>query len=120
VVVVPASFAGVAGVGAGDGVAKVAFDPGEGGVSEPVGSDLLGGDPGEVVADAGPEVVVSAGGDGVPGAVAEQLLGGGAASLLGVVEDGAHEGGGDGLPARGAALLAEEDEALLGVEVAGS
>jgi hypothetical protein len=105
-------LAGVA--GAGDGVAVVAFDPGEGGVAEPVGGDLLGGDPGEVLADAGPEVVVAAGGDGVAVAVAEQLFGGGAASLL-VVD----EGGGDGLPAGGAAFLVEVNEALFGVEVAG-
>jgi hypothetical protein len=113
-------FAGVAGVGAGDGVTKVAFDPGEGGVSEPMGGDLLGGDPGEAYADALPEVVVAAGGDGVLVAVAEELLGGGAAALFVVVGEGVHEGGGDGLPAGGAAFLVEEDEALFGVEVAGS
>ena len=68
--------------GAGDGVAVVALDPGEGGVAEPVGGDLLGGDPGEVLADSGPEVVVTAGGDGAPVAVAEKLIGRGPASLL--------------------------------------
>ena len=38
---------GVSGVGAGDSVPEVPFDPGEGGVAEPVGGDALGGDPGE-------------------------------------------------------------------------
>lgn len=47
--VAPASFLPVlAGVGAGDGVSVVAFDPGQCGVAEPVGADLLDGDPWEV------------------------------------------------------------------------
>ena len=60
------SWAGVVGVsreGAGNPVPEVAFDPGEGGVSEPVGGDALGGDPGESVPEAFPEVVVAAAGD---------------------------------------------------------
>jgi hypothetical protein len=55
-------FVVVSGVFVGDGVAVVAFDPGEGGVAQPVGGDALFGDPGEVFADAFPEVVVAAGG----------------------------------------------------------
>jgi hypothetical protein len=54
---------GVAGVGAGDAGAEVSFDPGEGGVSEPVGGDALRSDPGEGLADAVPEVAVAAEGD---------------------------------------------------------
>ena len=38
--------AAVAGVGAGDGVAEVAFDPGQGGVAQPVGGDALVATPG--------------------------------------------------------------------------
>jgi hypothetical protein len=34
---------GVPGVGVGDGEPEVALDPGQGGVAEPVGADLLGG-----------------------------------------------------------------------------
>jgi hypothetical protein len=55
-------FVVVAGVFVGDGVAVVAFDPGEGGVAQPVDGDVLFGHPGEVFADALPEVVVAAGG----------------------------------------------------------
>jgi hypothetical protein len=80
---------GVAGVGVGGGVAEVAFDPGEGGVAEPVGADLLGGGPGEMVADAVPEVVVAAGGDGLAVLVAQELAAGvGGAALVGVVLEG--------------------------------
>jgi hypothetical protein len=61
----------VACVGVGDGVAVVAFDPGERGVAQPVGADVLGGDPGQVLADATPQVVVAAGGDGGAIAVAQ-------------------------------------------------
>jgi hypothetical protein len=45
---------GVAGEGAGDAVAEVAFDPGEGGVPQPVGGDAVGGDPGQLLAEAVP------------------------------------------------------------------
>lgn len=44
----------VAGVGAGYGVAEVAFDPGEGGVPKPVGGHALHGCPWQVVADSAP------------------------------------------------------------------
>jgi len=112
--------AGVAGVGAGDGVAVVAFDPGQGGVAQPVGADVLGGDPGQVGADAGPEVVVAAGGDGASVAVAQEWFGWAAAALFMVVDEGVHEGGGDGLPAGSSAFFVQVDEALFGVEVAGA
>jgi hypothetical protein len=64
-------FVVVSGVFVGDGVAVVAFDPGEGGVAEPVGGDALFGDPGEVGADAVPEMVVAAGGQWGAVAVAQ-------------------------------------------------
>ena len=57
---------GVAGVGAGDGVAEVALDPGQGGVPDPVDADLLGPHPGQVLADPDPQVVISAAGDRLP------------------------------------------------------
>ncbi len=51
---------GVARVGPRNGVAEVAFDPGERGVAEPVGADLLRGHPWQMSAEANPNVVVSA------------------------------------------------------------
>ena len=42
----------VSGVGSDDGVAEVAFHPGQGRVPKPVCGDLLGGDPGQVLAQA--------------------------------------------------------------------
>ena len=45
------------------GEAEAAFDPGQDRVSYPVGADLLGLDPGQVFAEAVPEVVVAAGRD---------------------------------------------------------
>jgi hypothetical protein len=40
---------GVPGVGMGHGVAEVAFHPGQRGVAQPVGADLVGRDPGQVL-----------------------------------------------------------------------
>ena len=109
---------GVSGVGAGDPVAEVAFYPGEGGVAEPVGGDALGGDPGESVAEAFPEVVVASAGEWVAVAVPEQRVGGeDRAAGGGVVDQAVGEGWGDGLPADRAALLPELDQATVGVEV---
>jgi hypothetical protein len=45
---------GVPCVGMGHGVAEVAFHPGQGGVAQPVGADLLDGYPRQVLADALP------------------------------------------------------------------
>jgi hypothetical protein len=73
-----------------------------------------------VFADAFPEVVVAAGGDGVAVAVAEKSLGLAATSLFIVEDETAHEGWGDWLPSGCSAFLVKKDEALLGVEVAGS
>jgi hypothetical protein len=109
---------GVSGVGAGDPVAEVAFDPGEGGVAEPVGGDALSGDPGESFAESFPEVVVAAAGERVPVAVPQQGIGrvDGAAGC-GVVDQAVRERWGDGLPADGVALLPELDQAAVGVEI---
>jgi hypothetical protein len=67
------SAVGVSGVTAGHGVTEVAFNPRQGGVAQLVGGDLLGGHPWHVVADAGPEVVVTAPSDGPAAAIAQQL-----------------------------------------------
>jgi hypothetical protein len=64
----------VPGVGACDGVAEVAFDPGQGGVAQPVGGDALGGNPGQVLADSLPETVVAVPRDRSSIAVAQELI----------------------------------------------
>lgn len=66
----------MAGVGAGDAVAEVAFHPGEGGVAQPVGGDAVGGDPGQLIAEAVSEVVVASVGEWLSVAVAQQGVGG--------------------------------------------
>src|SRR2546427_8131563 len=68
-----ASAVGVARVGLGDGVAEAALDPGQGGVPDPVHADLLRVYPGEMPAEALPQVVVAAVGGGPPLAGAQQL-----------------------------------------------
>ena len=65
---------GVHGVGVRDGEPEVALHPGQGGVADPVGADLLGADPGQVTADALPQPVVAAVGDRPPVALAQQPL----------------------------------------------
>lgn len=77
----------------------------------------MGGDPGQVSADACPEVVVAAVGDWLAVAVAQQWCGRWCGALLPMLEQVPHEGGRDRLPAHGVALLVEEDEALIRVEV---
>src|SRR6266536_5708321 len=49
----------VPGVGLGSREAEVAFDPGQGGVPNPVHADLLGRNPREMLAKTPPEVVVA-------------------------------------------------------------
>jgi hypothetical protein len=71
VVVDPASFFPVCPC---DGVSEVAFDPCECCVPEPVGADLLGCDPGEMLSNPGPQVIIAASRDGLSVSVAEQLL----------------------------------------------
>src|SRR5688500_19058787 len=66
---------GMACIAVGDRLAEVPFDPGEGGVAQPVGADLVAGGPGQVAADAVPEVVVAAFADGSAVAVAQYLAG---------------------------------------------
>jgi hypothetical protein len=64
-------------------------------VSEPVGGDALGGDPGESVAEAFPEVVVSFAGEWVAVAESEQQRVGGeyCAAGAGVISEAVGEGG---------------------------
>ena len=91
--VAAATVVGVACVGFGDGVAEVPLDPGQGGVPDPVHADLLRPYPGQVPAEAVPQVVVAAGGDAAAGAVAQQLPVGGRVTFPRVLEEGGHEGG---------------------------
>lgn len=108
----------MAGVGTGDAVSEVAFDLGQGGVTEPVGGDALGGDPGQLVAQACPEVVVAAAGHGTPVAETQERIGGqGRAVVGGMVGEAVCEGRANGLPADGVAFLPELDQALFGVEI---
>lgn len=81
---------GVAGVGAGDGVAEVAFDPFEGGVSQPVCGDAKCCDPWVVSADPLPEMAVAASGDWASVSVAKELSVGVVAAVA-VCDEGAHE-----------------------------
>src|ERR1022692_2684051 len=60
-------------LGAGDGVAEVALDPRQGDVPYPVHADLLSPHPGQLPADAGPQVVIAAAGDRLAMCVAQQL-----------------------------------------------
>ena len=96
----------VSGVGPRDRVAEVAFHPGQGRVTEPVGADLLGGYPRQVLAEAQPEVVVAAGGDRLPGPVTQHLVPRptGTAALR-VITQVMHQRGGNGLPPYSFALL---------------
>src|ERR1700691_3766294 len=48
------------------------FDPRQDGVAVPVAADALGGHPGQVPADPGPQVVIAAGGDRPPARVTQQ------------------------------------------------
>jgi hypothetical protein len=114
-----AGAVGVSGVGAGDAVPVVALDPGEGGVAQPVGGDAVSGDPGELLPETFPEVVVAASGERAAVAVAQQRISGccGAAGR-GVFGQAGGEGGADGLPADGAAFLPEKQQAVGDVEVA--
>ena len=68
-------------------------------------------------AEAVPQVVVAAVGDAAAVAVAQQLPVRRRAAFPGVPEQGGHEGGRDRLPPDGLAFLAQQDQALLGIEV---
>jgi hypothetical protein len=79
----------------------------------------LGGYPGQVFAEAVPELVVAAGGQWPAGAVAQQLAVGSGGTAGGcVVEQVGGQVQADGLPAGGFAFFAEQDLAVLRVEVA--
>ena len=73
--------------------------------------------PGQVPADAGPQVVVAAVGDRLPVAVAQQLPARRGVPFLGVLDEAGHQGGGDRLPADRLALLPQQDQALVRVQV---
>ena len=68
---------------------------------DPVHADLLRPYPGEMPAEAVPQVVIAAVGDAAAVAVAQQLPVGGRVTIPGVPEQGGHEGGGDWLPPDG-------------------
>src|SRR6266702_5708225 len=67
-------------------------------VTNPVRADALGGHPGQVPAEACPQVVVPAGGDRLPVAVAQQLPVRGCVPLVAVLDQAGHQGRGDRLP----------------------
>ena len=108
---------GVPGVGAGDGVAEIPLDPRQGGVPDPVHADLLGADPRQDAADPGPQAVIAAGGDRPPVGVAQQLPARRGVPLLAVLDQAGHQGGRDRLPADRLALLPQQDQALVRVQV---
>src|SRR5712691_10018422 len=64
----------VAGVGFGDGEAEVALYPGQYGVPDPVHADLEGLDPGEVLAEPPPQMLVALHGDRPAVGVSQQAL----------------------------------------------
>jgi len=76
-----------------------------------------GGDPGQVLADPGPEVIVAAGGDRLACGVAKQLAMLWGVTVLGVALQVRHQRRGDGLPAGSFALFPQEDQALGRVEI---
>jgi hypothetical protein len=82
-----------------------------------VHADLLRAHPGQVPAEAVPQVVVAAVGDAAAVAVAQQLPVRWRAAFPGVPEQGGHQGGRDWLPPDGLAFLAQQDQALLGIEI---
>ncbi len=68
-------------------------------------------------AEAVSQVVVAAVGDAAAVAVAQQLPVRWRVAFPGVPEQGGHEGGRDWLPPDGLAFLAQQDQALLAIEV---
>jgi hypothetical protein len=86
-------------------------------MAKPVGADLLCGNPRKMDTETNPEVVVAAGAYSSPILVAQQLSAYRSVTLLGVLLKVRHQSGGNRLPAEGFPLLAESDEALVGVEI---
>src|SRR6185369_15025223 len=81
-------------------------------------ADLLGRDPGQVLPEPLPKVVVAARRDRLAVSVPQDLIGWVVrAALVGVCNEVAHQGGRDGLPPHGFALLFQSDKALLDIEV---
>ena len=83
----------------------------------PVGTDLLGPDPGQLPAQAGPQMVIPAGGDRAAVRVPQQLPLGRGVPLPGVLDQAAHQSGGDRLPADSLALFPQPDQVLIRVQV---
>jgi len=88
-----AAAVGVPGVGAGDSVPEIPFDPRQRRVTDPVTADLLGAHPGQLPAQTGPQMVIPAGGDRVPVGVAQQLPVGRGMPLPAVLGEPGHQGG---------------------------
>jgi hypothetical protein len=82
-----------------------------------VGADALGRQPEQVPADAGPQVVIAAVGDRPPAGVPQQLPVRRGMSILAVLDQTAHQGGGDRLPADRLALLPQQDQALVRIQI---
>ena len=93
------------------------LDPRQRRVPDPVHADLLRPYPGQVPAEAFQQVVIAAVGDAAAGAVAQQLPVRWRVAFSGVPEQGGHEGGRNWLPPDGLAFLAQQDQALLGIEI---
>jgi hypothetical protein len=101
-----------------DGEAEPALDPGQDGVPYPVGADLLGFHPGQVLAQSLPQMVVPPGGNWRAVRVPQQALAGvQAASAFRVREQVGHQCRRDRLPAIRPALFVQPDQALLGVKI---
>ncbi|MEU0561467.1 hypothetical protein [Dactylosporangium sp. NPDC006015] len=81
----------------------------------------MGGDPGQVLADAVPELVVAAAGQDGAVAVPQQGVGGqDRAADCGMLGKAGGEVGADRLPADRAALFSEQQEAAFSVEAGGA
>jgi hypothetical protein len=86
-------------------------------VPDPVRADALDRHPGQMSADAGPQVVIAPVGDRPSAGVPQQLRAGRGVALFGVLAQAGHQGGRDRLPAECPALFPQQDQALLRVEV---
>ena len=89
-------------------------------VSDPVHADPLGVHPGEVSADASPEMVVPAASDRLPAPVTQQLPVWRGVALSAVLDQAAHQGGRDRLPADRLAFFPQPDQALVRIQIIGA
>ena len=86
-------------------------------VTDPVRADLLSPDPGQVPPSPGPQVVIPPGGDRLPAGVPKQLPARRRMPLAAVLDEPAHQGGGDRLTAHRLALLPQQDQALIRIQI---